>query len=102
VFARFGRLHVPDILAPGDAVRLAAALSEEGRYRRAINQGAKSWDLPLADWNALPPERRARITEAAHAAASTEFQFLFDTYRLSDEIEAAAAPAERWKTFTLF
>ena len=102
VFARHGRLHAPEVLERDDAARLAAALAEEGRYHRAINHGAKTWDLPLDQWNALPPEKRAALTEAAHAAATRGFQFLFDTYRLSEEVDAGRGPggpleaAYRW------
>jgi hypothetical protein len=92
LFARHGRLHVAGVLDDADARRLEAALREEGRYRRAINQGEKAWDLPLDQWDALPQDKRDALTAAAHGAATHGFQFLFDTYRLSDAVEAGQGP----------
>lgn len=92
VFARFGRLHIPDVLLLSDAQHLAAALAEDAPYRRAVNQGSKVWDFPIDQWNALPPEKRTALTEAAHGGATHGFQYLYDTFRLSDEVEAGRGP----------
>ena len=91
VFHRHGRLHVPDVLAGEDAIALEAAL-QGAAFRRAVNQGSRIWDLPLDQWNALPPEKRTALTAAAHGNAARDFQYVHDTYRLSAEVEAGRGP----------
>ncbi|HEX8570294.1 MAG TPA: 2OG-Fe(II) oxygenase family protein [Caulobacteraceae bacterium] len=87
-FARHGRMHVPGFLPPPEALRVGEALAREARWRRAVNQGEKTWDLPLDQLAALSPEDQAKLDAAAHTGAAQGFQFLFDTYRLSDEVDA--------------
>ena len=91
-FAKTGRLHVPDFLESADAQALGHALAGEVRWRRGVNQGEKSWDLPVEEVEALPEADRWKLAELAWRNAEAGFQYLFDTYRLSDEVEAGRGP----------
>ena len=91
-FARKGRLHVPDFLEGTDAEALGRALAEETRWRRGVNQGERSWDLPVDEVAALPEAEQQTLNQLAWRQAQQGFQYLFDTYRISDEIEAGRDP----------
>jgi Rps23 Pro-64 3,4-dihydroxylase Tpa1-like proline 4-hydroxylase len=87
-FASHGRLHIPGFFRDEDALAIGEALAGEGRWRRGVNQGTKSWDIPIDQLEALPPAQSSQLNEAAYAAAAEGFQYLFDTFRMSDEAQA--------------
>ena len=91
-FSRGGRLHVPDFLESPDAEAVGHALAKDVRWRRGVNQGDRSWDLPVEEVEALPEADRWKLAELAWRNAEVGFQYLFDTYRLSDEVEAGRDP----------
>jgi Rps23 Pro-64 3,4-dihydroxylase Tpa1-like proline 4-hydroxylase len=91
-FARNGRLHVPDFLEGADAEAVGRALARDTPWRRGVNQGERSWDLPVEELEGLPEAERARLNQLAWKAAEQGFQYLFDTYRISDEVEAGRDP----------
>ena len=96
ILARAGRIHIPGALPAGEAERLAATLETETPWRRAVGGAAKAWDVPL---DALSEAKAAELASAAHAQARKGFQFLFDVWRLSDEVDAGRRrghPAERF------
>ena len=65
VFKRFGRLHIPGILAPEDAAGLARAVGGSVAWRRSIRQSDDGTDLdvPLAEYLALDPIERAALEQ---------------------------------------
>ena len=93
-FAGSGRLHVPGFLSAPGAAALSAALTGETRWRRAVNQGEKSWDVPVDELERLPEADRERLSQLAWSAARQGFQYLFDSYRISDEVEAGRGAAD--------
>ena len=87
LFARFGRLHLPAILAEPDARRLAQALTRAPWSRTFLADG-KGYDVPRPDYAATAPEVQREVETAIARGGRTGFQFDFDTYRISDHIEA--------------
>lgn len=87
VFARFGRLHIPDLLSAADAQGLAAALAK-APWSRTFLAAGKGYDISLADYAATPAKVKAEVEAAIAQGGRTGFQFDFDTYRISDELEA--------------
>lgn len=87
-----GRTQVRPALDMADAVRLSEAV-EQAPFRLSVNTGAKSLDLSLDELATLQPEQTAKFTSLIHAGAATGFQYCFDTYRLSDEVEAGELTA---------
>jgi Rps23 Pro-64 3,4-dihydroxylase Tpa1-like proline 4-hydroxylase len=87
VFGRFGRLHIPDVLRPADAATVADALAGAPWSRTFLANG-KGYDVALADYAATPAEVKAQVETAIAEGGRTGFQFDFDTWRISDELEA--------------
>lgn len=100
VFARFGRLHLPKALAAEDAGRVAEAL-REAPWSRAFLADGKAYDVRLEDYAQTPQLVRDEVEAAIARGARTGFQFDFDSWRISDEMEAgrrqggAVAPLEQ-------
>lgn len=86
-FERFGRVHLPDILAPADAQRLAGALAGAPWSRTFLVDG-KGYDVTLEDYARTPEEVRQQVEAAIAEGGRTGFQFDFDTWRISDHLEA--------------
>ena len=84
---QFGRLHIPDILAPGDAKAVAQALAE-APYARTFLVGGKGFRATPEAYGSSPPEIRAEVETAIVQGARTGFQYDFDNWPVSDEIEA--------------
>jgi SM-20-related protein len=87
LFQRFGRLHLPDLLAPADAERLAGALARAPWSRTFLVDG-KGYDVTLEDYAKTPGEVRREVEAAIGRGGRTGFQFDFDTWRISDHLEA--------------
>ncbi|MDQ0464132.1 Rps23 Pro-64 3,4-dihydroxylase Tpa1-like proline 4-hydroxylase [Caulobacter ginsengisoli] len=90
VFQRFGRLHIPGFLAPEDAAGLARAVAGSRAWRRSIRQSDDGTDLdvPLDEYMALDPARRAALELEAQTSARDAFRYMFDTVRIGQDIEA--------------
>jgi Rps23 Pro-64 3,4-dihydroxylase Tpa1-like proline 4-hydroxylase len=86
-FEKFGRVHLPDILEPGAAERLARALARAPWSRTFLVDG-KGYDVSLEDYARTPDEVRREVETAIARGGRTGFQFDFDTWRISDYLEA--------------
>lgn len=102
VFRRAGRLHMPDFLDAAGAARLHTALTSSTVWSRSLMLGHKAFTLPTADWDALPADKRAGLEAGMLQEARAGFQYAFDTWPVSDEIEAGRRnghPAEAFHDF---
>lgn len=88
VFARFGRMHLPEVLPDATARALHASLEAEVPWRRSLNAGGGNLALPVEAFDAQPAAWREEALGAVRASAASGFSYLFDTWPLSDEIEA--------------
>lgn len=91
VFSTYGRVHIPAAL-PKSMCQALTRQAEDLPYALSVNSGAKSFDLSLTELQALLPEQRAGLEAAIFEGARTGFQYAFESYRLSDEIEAGRSP----------
>lgn len=73
-----GRVHIAKILTEDSARRLFLALKDETPWRLTLNKGEQFLDFPN-----LSQEERNKIATGAWQRAHTQFQYLFDTHRLS-------------------
>lgn len=87
VFARFGRLHLPQALAAEDARRIAEAL-RQAPWSRAFLADGKAYDVRREDYAQTPQPVRDEVEAAIARGARAGFQFDFDSWRISDEMEA--------------
>lgn len=85
--AQHGRVQIRPVLTglAAQAVRLAV---EKLPFRLSVNSGATCMDLALDELDKLNPEQAAQMTALIHTGARQGFQYCFDTYRLSDEVDA--------------
>ncbi|WKL56867.1 2OG-Fe(II) oxygenase family protein [Asticcacaulis sp. ZE23SCel15] len=91
LFKAYDRLHIPDILRPDALTSLVEEIETGIPWRLSLNSGPKGLDLSLDELAQLDDELLKRIDDAVYAQAATGFQYRFDAYRLSDEIEAGRA-----------
>jgi SM-20-related protein len=100
IFRRHGRLHIPDLFAPADAQAIHAALRDAVPWQQIFNAGERIYDIPPDVAAGLDDSQRADLEKAIFDGAREGFQFRFDSWRLSDALEAgqrrggAVAPVE--------
>lgn len=82
-----GRTQLSPAMSDQDAADLLQAVAQ-APFRLSVNSGAKSLDLSLEELASLQAEQEAKFTALIHAGAASGFQYCFDTYRLSDEVDS--------------
>ena len=87
VLGRDGRVHIPGFLDPEAARRLHESLATGTPWHRSLTAGGKSYDIALETLAELPVDRQAGMAQAMAAEARSGFQYQFDAWRLSDEVE---------------
>jgi Rps23 Pro-64 3,4-dihydroxylase Tpa1-like proline 4-hydroxylase len=88
IFQRFGRLHIPDVFGRAEAEAIHIALRDHAPYSQVFNAGAKIYDLSPQMAADLDPQTRRELDQAIFDGARDGFQFRFDSWRLSDPLEA--------------
>jgi len=84
---RAGRAHVPEYFTQAAAQRVFEACRDA--EFSVVFQGAQgAYDIKAASAAALSVDQRVELGAAIYAQASSGFQYLFDSYRISDEVEA--------------
>jgi Rps23 Pro-64 3,4-dihydroxylase Tpa1-like proline 4-hydroxylase len=81
-----GRAHIPGFLSHDVANELLAAMRDL-RWKLAINGQKNAYDLDPRELESLAPEKREGLLATIHAQAREGFQFMFESYRVSDEYE---------------
>lgn len=100
LFAKFGRLHLPGFFAGEGAAAVHQALNGPVPWIKCIRSSGERADVPIADWEAMSPERRADWNRLLVAGALKDLQFQFDSWQVSDHLDAgrrhggALAPIE--------
>ena len=87
-FRRHRRLHIPSVFPPQDAQRIGEALAGPVPWSWVFNLGDKTYDLGAAAIAAMLPARRAELDVAIQTGAREGFQYSFDSWRVSDHLEA--------------
>ena len=87
--ARSGRIHLPGFLDES-AARATHDAMQAADWRLAVNGEAGSYDLSAANVAALNPGQQQKLVGAIHAKAHAGFQFMFDSFRVSDLCETGA------------
>ena len=99
-YARSGRIHIPDFLTAAVATELHQAISNDLAWSRTLLLGGQGYEAPVADLAAIPEPTRHDLDRAVGEAARAGFQYDYETWRLSDRMEAgqrtggSAAPLE--------
>lgn len=87
ILAQAGRVHVPAVFPEATARTLAGACRDAAWSIGFKGQGA-NYDLPAHQASMLDVGQRIELAKVIYAQAESEFQYLFDSYRISDEVEA--------------
>lgn len=87
VFARHGRLHVPDVLPAAVAVDVARRLAEETPWRRVFRANSGPISMPMPVFEAQPAEWRGAVDAELRKLAGRSFRYIYDAFAVSDEIE---------------
>lgn len=88
-FQKAGRIQLPAFLAPADGRAVGAALmGPDLPWSRSILFNGKGYDAPADVFETLPQEQRSMLEAAVMEGARTSFQYQFDNWRVSEEVEA--------------
>lgn len=90
--SRLGRVHVPGFFRPEKADGIFEACRQAG-YKLVFKGERGDYELAEGDIAALDPGQRAGLLGAIHAQASTGFEYLYDSFRLSDVAEGGGLTA---------
>ena len=88
LFARFGRLHLPGVLAGDGAGRLHAGLAAGAPWRKAFLHGGAHYEPTLAEYEAISDGQRQALDQAIWREARDGFAYRFDSWKVSDDVEA--------------
>ena len=84
-----GRVHLPGFLNESEARVILDALAT-AEWKLTVNGTVNTYDFKVSDIAAIDVAAREKILDVVHSHATRGFQFLFDTYRISDEYESGA------------
>lgn len=88
VYARCGRVHIPDVLTPAVAERIHRAMTEEVPWSRVISGTQRHFDFGPGGWEAIPAEKRQELERAVHLQGRTGFAYFYDNFPVADLHEA--------------
>lgn len=98
-----GRLHVPGFLAPESAARMREALLAQTPWQISTNSGARHIDLTAAQIAAMTPGQIQTASDLVVKGAAAGFQYLFETFSLSDaRAQGQALPSGLEATLDFF
>ncbi len=94
VFARYGRVRVPNILADGLAQQWYDHLRCRTDWRQVVNSGNRTFELDRATRQAMSADQVKALDDAVYAGARAGFQYRYETIRIPDGAEARVASAD--------
>jgi SM-20-related protein len=84
VYAEAGRVHIAPALGQACAERALRCLVQETPWQLHLNEGDKPINLQGAGFERLPESDRAQFLNRVYASAARGFQYLFNSYPISD------------------
>lgn len=87
VMGRFGRIHIPGFLEHAGALAAYEAISAAIPWQMHYNDGEQVFDVPAAEFDALPADERGALLRPIYLRARLGFQYLYDSFPLSDHHE---------------
>jgi Rps23 Pro-64 3,4-dihydroxylase Tpa1-like proline 4-hydroxylase len=101
-FARRGRLHIPEFLAPGAAQLLYDHLRARTDWRLIVNQDDLVFELDRTAQAALTEDARQQLDDAVYAKARTGFQYRYELIRIPDSEAESVAETNPLVSFARF
>lgn len=87
IYARAGRIHIRPIFSPASAEAIHRCLTSEIPWQLHLNDGDRPINLAGAKFEELPDADRARFLQNVYASAGQRFQYLFNSFPVSDLYE---------------
>jgi len=87
IYARAGRIHIRPIFSPASAEAIHGCLTSEIPWQLHLNDGDRPINLAGAKFEELPEEDRTRFLQGVYASAGQRFQYLFNSFPVSDVYE---------------
>lgn len=87
IYARAGRIHIRPILSSASAEAIHRSLTSEIPWQLHLNDGDRPINLAGAKFEELPDADRARFLQSVYASAGQRFQYLFNSFPVSDVYE---------------
>lgn len=89
VFGGHRRLHIPEILTPDSARELHGLLQDAEDWTRSFHVGTgQDLDISVRELEAMPASERAELERSLADSSTDTLQYVFDTVRISAELEA--------------
>ncbi len=92
LLSRGGRVHVPELFTLQAAQEVYEACRELD-WKLVFRGTQTNYDFAAKDVSALEVGQKAALLDAVNAQATTGFQYLYDSYRISDFAEAGSLEA---------
>lgn len=89
-----GRLQVPDFFTPDTAEYLHELLVSNKNWYMAYNQGNNYYESSMEQLQALSPAKRQQFMNSIYKRASTQFQYVFYQYYITQAIELNEHPGD--------
>ena len=84
LYARAGRIHVRPFLSSGCARAIHHCLASQVAWQIHLNDGDRPINLSEAKFGELPARDRQRFRQSVHASAGSRFQYLYNSFPISD------------------
>jgi len=88
IFARRGRIHIPDLLTAQSAAGIFSALASQTQWQLSLNVGQRHVDVAHDQLMLMPPDKRELLTRAMREQSRHGFQYVFENYPLFDLYQA--------------
>jgi hypothetical protein len=95
------RLVIEDFLDEASAAALLRWATTTEQWRHILNGGDTVFEIPRADYLAMPAEERDRLGQAVTTAARTGFQYRYDSIRVEDDAAARVKRATPLDAFAI-
>ena len=84
IYARAGRIHIRPFLSAPSAEAIHRCLAQQIPWQLHLNDGDRPINLAAAQFEQLPEADRSRFLQSVYAAAGQRFQYLFNSFPVSD------------------
>lgn len=84
IYRRAGRIHVRPFLSNESAEAIHRCLASQIPWQLHLNDGDKPINLAGAKFDELPATDQARFIQSVNARAATGFQYIFNSFPISD------------------
>lgn len=101
-FKNNNRIHIPDFLTNKSAKLLSSEIAKIDDWIKSVGGNTNNYDYDYSQIMAQDKDALEKFDAAIHEIARYDFQYKFDSYRLSDKIDANNCNYPNLKSFYEF